>query len=123
MLTLHNTLYTPDIKINAIFTQCLVQDNGVGYTSWPHRLFNINTSATIIKADSSSGLPITDLNRKIDPNIQLLYYKAKSQRISLELAYRRLGHISSDQIRRLINGKTHNIELKSNSLHINMMIV
>jgi hypothetical protein len=98
MLTLHNTLYAPDIKINAISIQYLIQDNGIGYISWPYRLFNIDTTAIIIKTDSSSGLPIINLNRKIDlnSNTQFYYYEAKSQRISLELAYRRLGHISSD---------------------------
>jgi hypothetical protein len=116
MLTLYDALYAPDIKINAISTQYLVQDNGVGYISWPHRLFNIDTTAIIIKADSSSGLSIINLNRKINSNTQLHYYKAKPQRISLELAHRRLGHISSDQVRRLVNGKSHGIELKSNSL-------
>jgi hypothetical protein len=116
ILILHNALYAPDIKINAISTQCLIQDNGVGYILWPHRLFNIDTTATIIEADSSSGLPIIDLNRKINSNIQLHYYEAKPQRISLELAHRRLGHISSDQVRRLVNGRFHDIELKSNSL-------
>jgi hypothetical protein len=79
MLTLHNALYAPDIKINVISTQYFVQDNGVGYILWPYRLFNIDTTAIIIEADSSSDLPIINLNRKIDlnTNIQFHYYEAK----------------------------------------------
>jgi hypothetical protein len=45
------------------------------------------------------------------------YNEAKDQKISLELAHRRLGHISMPQVKRLLDGKSLGMTLSSHDMH------
>jgi hypothetical protein len=51
-------------------------------------------------------------------NLTINYNEVKDQEITLELAHRRLGHISMPQVKRLLNGKSLGIKLSSQDMHI-----
>jgi len=126
-ISLFYVFYVPDLQVNVISVEKLKVDNYVGYTSWPHSLFDGETLQTFVIADSTRGIPTIDMNHLVKPNINaartaimnptVKYNEAKDQEITLELAHRRLGHISMPQVKRLLNGKSLGMTLSSQDMH------
>jgi hypothetical protein len=126
-ISLFYVFYVPDLQVNVISVEKLKVDNYVGYTSWPHSLFDGETLQTFVIADSTRGIPTIDMNHLVKPNINaaqtaimnptINYNEAKDQEITLELAHRRLGHISMPQVKRLLNGKSLGMTLSSQDMH------
>jgi hypothetical protein len=109
ILMLYDVVYVSTLKVNIISPEQLKTRNHVGYTYWfLNRLFDGNTQKTIVEADSSSGLPV--ISSRTTPinyiNAARLYWaKIKSRSIFLDLAYRRLGHISKERVKILAGGE------------------
>jgi hypothetical protein len=109
--------------VNVILVEKLKIDNYVGYTSWLHSLFDGETLQTFVIAELTRGILTIDMNYLVKPNINaartaimnpiINYNEAKDQEIILELAHRRLSHISMPQVKRLLNGKSIGIKLSS----------
>jgi hypothetical protein len=115
--------------VNVISVEKLKVNNYVGYTSWPHSLFDGETLQTFVIADLTRGILTIDMkNLLVKPNINaartaimnliINYNEAKDQEITLELAHRRLGHILMPQIKRLLNDKSIGMKLSSQDMHI-----
>jgi hypothetical protein len=68
-ISLFYVFYVPDLQVNVISVEKLKVDNYVGYTSWPHSLFDGETLQTFVIADSTRGIPTIDMNHLVKPNI------------------------------------------------------
>jgi len=110
-----NVLYDPNIKINVISTERLRIDNGIGFDSYPNHLYHGATKEIIVEADSSSGLPLLNV-LKAPPRDRIeacrtYYSEVKHRPISIDLAHRRLGHISEQSVRKLALGEAEGLSL------------
>src|SRR5450755_140476 len=114
-IELQNVLYDPDIKINVISTERLRIDNGIGFDSYPNHLYHGDTKEVIVEVDSSSGLPLLNV-LKAPPRDRIeacrtYYSEVKHRPISIDLAHRRLGHISEQSVRKLALGEAEGLSL------------
>jgi hypothetical protein len=121
-IALQNVIHVPDLRLNILSAERLKKDNCIGYSNWiPHHLFDGTTGRTIVEADASSGLPIISVGQTGELNhfeaLDLYYIDAANRLISLDLAHRRLGHISKKLVKKLIQGST-GITLKGMDAHI-----
>ena len=121
-IALQNVIHVPDLRLNILSAERLKKDNCIGYSNWiPHHLFDGTTGRTIVEADASSGLPIISVGQTGKLNhfeaLDLYYIDAANRLISLDLAHRRLGHISKKLVKKLIQGWT-GITLKGMDAHI-----
>jgi gag-pre-integrase-like protein len=126
-LALQNVIYVPDLKLNILSTEHLKRDNCVGYSNWmPHHLFDGTTGRMIVEADGSSGLPVISIGPSGElcsgelnhfEALGLYYVDAVNQQISLDLAHRRLGHISKRLVKRLVRGMSTGMNLKGIDAH------
>ncbi len=119
-LILTGVIYAPRLKVNVLSTERLKKDHYIGYSNWfPHRLFEGETGRTIVEADISSGLPIISPGKtsEIDHFDALKTYYAETavRPISLDLAHRRLGHISEKLVKQLADGRATGLKLKPKS--------
>jgi hypothetical protein len=116
ILMLYDVVYVPTLKVNIISPEQLKTRNHVGYTHWfPNRLFDGNTQKTIVEADSSSGLPVISSRTTPIDHInaaRLHWAEIKGRPISLDLAHRRLGHISKERVKILAGGGATGLQLK-----------
>jgi hypothetical protein len=106
-IALQNVIHVPELRLNILSAERLKKDNFIGYSNWiPHHLFDGTTGKTIVEADGSSGLPIISVSQSGELNhfeaLDLYYIDAANRQISLDLAHRRLGHISKKLVK-----KTH----------------
>ena len=120
-IALQNVIHVPELRLNILSTERLKKDNFIGYSNWiPHHLFEGTTGKTIVEADGSSGLPIVSISQSGELNhfeaLDLYYIDAANRQISLDLAHRRLGHISKNLVKKLIKGST-GITLKGMDAH------
>jgi Reverse transcriptase (RNA-dependent DNA polymerase)/Integrase core domain len=120
-IALQNVIHVPELRLNILSTERLKKDNFIGYSNWiPHHLFEGTTGKTIVEADGSSGLPIISVSQSGELNhfeaLDLYYIDAANRQISLDLAHRRLGHISKNLVKKLIKGST-GITLKGMDAH------
>jgi hypothetical protein len=109
--------------VNVISVEKLKIDNYIGYTLWPHSLFDGETLQTFVIAELTRDILTIDMNHLVKSNINaartaimnltINYNEAKDQKITFKLAHRRLGHISIPQIKRLLNGKSLSMKLSS----------
>jgi Reverse transcriptase (RNA-dependent DNA polymerase)/Integrase core domain len=120
-IALQNVIHVPELRLNILSAERLKKDNFIGYSNWiPHHLFDGTTGRTIVEADASSGLPIISVSQSGELNhfeaLDLYYIDAANRQISLDLAHRRLGHISKNLVKKLIKGST-GITLKGMDAH------
>ena len=131
-LALQNVIFVPDLRLNILSTERLKRDNCIGYSNWiPHHLFDGVTGKTIAEADGSSGLPILTLRssgelsqRELSQGeldhfeaLDLYYIDTANREISLDLAYRRLGHIGKNLVKKLVRGMSTGMNLKGIDAH------
>src|SRR5438045_7253577 len=87
----------------------------------PHHLFDGATGKTIVEADALSGLPVISIGQSGELDhfeaLDLYYVDAANREISLDLAHRRLGHISKPLVKKLIQAST-GIKLKGMDAHV-----
>jgi Integrase core domain len=118
-IRLRNVLYVPDLHTNILSTERLRKDNMIGYNSFDNSIFDGEDGRVIIEADSSSGLPLLNTSNPSTTeqlNSAFVYYhEARTKPISLDLAHRRLGHISEAQVRRLAYEAAEGLKLLPNS--------
>jgi len=120
-IALQNVIHVPELRLNILSAERLKKDNFIGYSNWiPHHLFDGTTGKTIVEADGSSGLPIISVNQSGELNhfeaLDLYYIDAANRQISLDLAHRRLGHISKNLVKKLIKEST-GVTLKGMDAH------
>src|SRR5271156_5760010 len=120
-LTLYGVLYAPQLRFNLLSTECLRRENFIGYNSIPNVLYNGEDDSVIAIADSSSGISIINIGSSIPihhPEGSSTYYHEVTTRpISLDLAHRRLGHISESRVRKLASGQAEGLKLLPHSGH------
>src|SRR6266480_5877854 len=109
-LTLHGVLYVPQLRFNLLSTECLRRESFIGYDSLPNTLYYGEDEEIITSADSSSGIPIIDTNPYSEGS-STFYHEVTTRPISLDLAHRRLGHISEARVRALANGQAEGLKL------------
>jgi len=118
-LTLYGVLYAPQLRFNLLSTECLRRENFIGYNSIPNVLYNGEDDSIIAIADSSSGIPIINIGPSIPihhPEGSSTYYHEVTTRpISLDLAHRRLGHISEARVKALAYGQAEGLKLLPDS--------
>jgi hypothetical protein len=103
-VTLYGVLYVPQLRFNLLSTECLRRESFIGYDSIPNTLYNGEDDNVITTADSSSGIPIVNTNPIPYPEgSSTFYHEVTTRPISLDLAHRRLGHISEARVRALAN--------------------
>lgn len=114
ILSLHGALYAPQLRFNLLSTEQLRRENFVGYDSIPNTLYNGEDDTVIAVADSSSGIPFIN----VDPipthypeGSSTYYHEVTTRPISLDLAHRRLGHISESRVRALASGQAEGLKL------------
>jgi len=115
-LCLYGVLYAPQLHFNLISTECLRRENFIGYNSIPNVLYDGEDDSTIVAADSSSGIPIINTNQAIPirhhpEGSSTFYHEVTTRPISLDLAHRRLGHISESRIKALASGQAEGLKL------------
>ena len=120
-IALQNVIHVPDLRLNILSAERLKKDNCIGYSNWmPHHLFDGATGKTIVEADASSGLPVISIGQSGELDhfeaLDLYYVDAANREISLDLAHRRLGHISKPLVKKLIQAST-GIKLKGINAH------
>ena len=120
-IALQNVIHVPDLRLNILSAERLKKDNCIGYSNWmPHHLFDGATGKTIVEADASSGLPVISIGQSGELDhfeaLDLYYVDAANREISLDLAHRRLGHISKPLVKKLIQAST-GIKLKGMDAH------
>jgi hypothetical protein len=112
---LYGVLYAPQLRFNMLSTECLRRENYIGYNSIPNVLYSGEDGTAIIEAGSSSGIPIINTNPSIPihhPEGSSTYYHEVTTRpISLDLAHRRLGHISESRVKALAYGQAEGLKL------------
>ncbi len=109
-LTLHGVLYVPQLRFNLLSTECLRRESFIGYDSLPNTLYYGEDEEIITTADSSSGIPVIDTNPYSEGS-SAFYHEVTTRPISLDLAHRRLGHISEARVRALANGQAEGLKL------------
>ena len=82
----------------------------------PHHLFNGVTDRTIVEADASLGFPVISVSDAIEKDyidvLEVYYAETVAKSIFLDLAHRRLGHISKPLVKMLVKGMTTGLVLK-----------
>jgi hypothetical protein len=121
-LALQNVIHVPDLRLNILSAERLKKDNCIGYSNRiPHHLFDGTTGKTIVEADGSTGLPIISVDRSGELHhfkaLELYYIDAANRQISLDLAHRRLGHISKKVVKKLIKEMSTGITLRGMDAH------
>jgi len=121
-IALQNVIHVPDLRLNILSAERLKKDNCIGYSNWiPHHLFDGATGKTIVEADASSGLPVISVGQSGELNhfeaLDLYYIDAANREISLDLAHRRLGHISKNLVKKLAQAST-GLNLKGMDAHV-----
>jgi hypothetical protein len=115
ILPLHGVLYVPQLRFNLMSTECLRRENYIGYNSIPNTLYNGEDDRVIAVADSSSGIPIINTNPSVPACLpegsSTYYHEVTTRPISLELAHRRLGHISEARVKALAYGLAEGLKL------------
>lgn len=97
---LQNVIYAPSIKVNILSTNRLLKDHNITYdNSLGHCLRNQST--LLATADISSGIPVIDT-----ANPHAFYAESSHKPISMELAHRRLGHVSKELVRKTVDHST-----------------
>jgi hypothetical protein len=118
-LSLYGVLYAPQLRFNLISTECLRRENFIGYNSIPNVLYNGEDDSMIATADSSSGIPIINVNPSIPTSLSegssTYYHEITTRPISLDLAHRRLGHISEARVKALASGLAEGLKLLPNT--------
>src|SRR5271170_467209 len=114
-LPLYGVLYVPQLRFNLMSTECLRRENYIGYNSIPNTLYNGEDDRVIAVADSSSGIPIINTNPSIPACLpegsSTYYHEVTTRPISLDLAHRRLGHISKARVKALAYGLAEGLKL------------
>ncbi len=58
-VVLEKVIYVPNLLLNIVSTERLKEDSYIGYSNlMPHCLYDGATGEILIKADSSSGIPV-----------------------------------------------------------------
>jgi hypothetical protein len=114
-IELQNVFYNVNIKINVILTERFRIDNGIGFNSYPNHLYHGNIKEIIMKIDFSSGLSLLNV-LKVSPRDRIeacktYYSEVKYRPISINLAHRRLNHISEQSVRKLALGEAERLSL------------
>ena len=109
-LTLHGVLHVPQLRFNLLSTECLRRESFIGYDSLPNTLYYGEDEEIITTADSSSGIPVINTDPYSEGSIAF-YHEVTTRPISLDLAHRRLGHISEARVRALANGQAEGLKL------------
>jgi hypothetical protein len=114
-LSLYGVLYAPQLRFNLLSTECLRRESFIGYDSIPNTLYNGEDDSVIAVADSSSGIPIINTNPSIPihrpEGSSTFYHEVTTRPISLDLAHRRLGHISESRVKALAFGQAEGLKL------------
>ena len=83
--------------------------------SIPNTLYNGEDLTVITTAGSSSSIPIVNTDPLIPTHhlegLSTFYHEVTTRPISVDLAYRRLGHISESRVRALTNGQAEGLKL------------
>ena len=120
-LSLYGVLYAPQLRFNLLSTECLRRENYIGYNSIPNTLYNGEDDSVIAMADSSSGIPIVSTGPSIPVHhpagSSTYYHEVTTRPISLDLAHRRLGHISESRVRALAYGQAEGLKLLPDTGH------
>ena len=91
-----------------------------------YHLFDSTTRRTIVEADGSSGLLVISIGslRELRSGeldhfeaLDLYYVDAANRKISLDLAHRRLGHISKRLVKKLVKGMSTGMNLRGIDAH------
>jgi hypothetical protein len=103
-IILYGVLYVPQLRFNLLSTKYLRRESFIGYNSILNTLYNKEDNKVITTADSSFGIPIVNTNPIYPEGSSTFYHEVTTRPISLDLAYRRLDHISEARVRALANG-------------------
>ena len=106
------------MEFNIISTKYIKKDNAIGYRNYNlYSLFDIRTNQLIEAIIVKLELPT--IGRKVLTSkfsIGLHYAKARPKGITMDLAYRRLGHFNEAYIRQLANGLATGLTLTTKRL-------
>jgi hypothetical protein len=98
-------------------TECLRRESFIGYDSISNALYNGEDNSVIAIADLSSGIPIINTNpamptrHHLPEGSSIYYHEVITRPISLDLVYRRLGHISEFRVKALAYGQAEGLKL------------